>query len=505
MTCPRCTVAELAPLTGICELCGYSGEASVAVDRADPTAELARRQLAHEFTFGDVLGRGAHSTIVRVKENGSGRSVILKVMIRRPDEPDAEESFRGTLTAFSGFDHPHLMPVVRFGSTDSLFWFASPDVEGTSLRTLLQRKVPMDLRMCRRITTQLVSALDFLHRRGVVHGAIKADNVLLDKDGWVRLCDPLFVRARPRRLSRGLTAPGPRRTEPKTIAPRLPWVAPEEYARGERTPASDQFALAALVFECLAGHPPASETEDLTSLRPDIPPHVSHALARALAPDPLRRFVSCTDLLGSVEEGAGWRPESRSSGRVTEEIVAIKGWKPPPDPNRGLTIAKRLAVVLVIGGALAVATPSVVRVLRPPVPVPTARPITPAVVSPSVTTVPPSSPPPRASEPSAAEAPRRESPTPSRPATTRRPTRPAPAPAPVLANARVFINSTPWGQVFLDGELLGNTPRANVEVAPGNHVFRIVRTGYTPYERTLRVQPGDTLRLTDIVLEPIRP
>ncbi len=501
MTCPRCSVAELSPLTGICELCGYSGDTSVAVDRLDPTAELARRQLAHEFTFGDTLGRGAHSTVFRVTEKSSGRSVILKVLARRPDQPEAEESFRGTLAAFTTFDHPHLVPVVRFGSTDSLFWYASADVGSTSLRALLQGKDPMDLRMCRRITTQIVSALDFLHRRGVVHGALKADNVLVDKDGWVRLCDPLFIRARPRRVSGAIAVHTPRRSAPTPVAPRVPWVAPEEHARGERTPASDQFALAALVFECLAGHPPTSASEELAFLVPGIPPQVSRAVARGLAEDPLRRFVSCTDFLAALEDGAGWRPEARSSGRVTEEVVLIKGWEPPPDPRRGLKIAGRLAIVLVIGGALAVNADGITRLFRPPPPVRSPRPVTPIPPPASQATLPPTVQPPATPESrSPARTPTR---TPAR-TPTRAPSRSTPAPAPVV-NTRLFINSTPWGQVFLDGELLGNTPRANLELTPGTHTIRIARAGYQPYERTLRAQAGDTLRLTDIVLEPIRP
>jgi len=57
----------------------------------------------------------------------------------------------------------------------------------------------------------------------------------------------------------------------------------------------------------------------------------------------------------------------------------------------------------------------------------------------------------------------------------------------------------------VDDELIGNTPRAAVPVAPGAHRLRVVRDGFQPYELAIRVTPGQELRLTDIVLQEIKP
>ena len=70
---------------------------------------------------------------------------------------------------------------------------------------------------------------------------------------------------------------------------------------------------------------------------------------------------------------------------------------------------------------------------------------------------------------------------------------------------RLFINSSPWGQVYVDGELIGNTPRADVPVAPGAHRLRVVRDGFRPYELAIQVAAGQELRITDIVLQEIKP
>jgi hypothetical protein len=71
--------------------------------------------------------------------------------------------------------------------------------------------------------------------------------------------------------------------------------------------------------------------------------------------------------------------------------------------------------------------------------------------------------------------------------------------------ATLFVNASPWGAVYVDGRPVGNTPRPSLAVPAGVHVLRVVRDGYTPFEREIRLTPGQVLRITDIVLEPIRP
>ena len=66
----------------------------------------------------------------------------------------------------------------------------------------------------------------------------------------------------------------------------------------------------------------------------------------------------------------------------------------------------------------------------------------------------------------------------------------------------LFLNSSPWGTVTLDGQPIGNTPKANLTVSAGTHTIRVTRDGFEPVERTVRVGPGETVRVTDIVLTP---
>ncbi len=570
MTCPRCSVSEISPLTGKCDLCGFTPAASVVVESVDAVAELARRQIEHEFEFRGLVGRRDGTTVQRVVEKSSGRSLILKVIVRRNADRDAEEWFRLTMTALAGFDHPNLTRVLRYGSTDSIFWFATEDHGAISLAERLLENGPMDLRATRRLLTQVAGALDYLHRRALVHGALNASNVLVDQDGWVRLVDVSLTRPAPP------SVPLPGSVSP----PRPSWVAPEEQSRGERLPAADQFALGALAFECLTGATPGSSNDAAAHLRADVPPRLVLAIERALNEDPTRRFPSCSDFLWALEEDVAPRapltptmqvavpapiarptpPKSsapvarstpiglsvpknarntppasaavkaRASARLTQEVVMIRDWESAPDPRRTLirSLQIGLAVIAVVG--LLVAMPTIRSIFRPaPTRVPSVRTspassdITGGAASMATNTPSagdsrndPRSPAASGSrtEPRVApsrvpsRAPQAATTTPTNtPATVPRGSADAPtaAASSATSGAKLFINSTPWGQVFIDGAVVGNTPRANVDLTAGSHVIRVVRPGYVIWERTVRVSAGETLRITDIVMEPTPP
>ena len=542
MTCPRCAVSALSPDTGTCEVCGYRLDASVAVERQDVLADLVARQLAHEFDISESAGRREGSVVLRAVEKNGGRKVIIKARQRRADDPDSETRFRATMESHAQLDHPHLIPVLRFGVTDSLLWLAMPDFGGQSLRAELKEKSRLDARTARRIATQLVSALEYLHRRGIVHGAVKPENVLLDAQGWARLVDPAFGRRNPlRRRHSG--------SQPVIVedAPRESWVAPEEHAGGERTPATDQFALGALLFECVAGEPPLEPGEQVSRFRPEVPVAMSNALARALDAQPMRRFPTCTDFLSALESNTPTPlAENRPSGRMSTDALLIHDWEPPEAAAKPKKNPIAIGAVVIALLAIAAVTPTLVtkfQAARAPQSV-VAAPLLRTVPSAPITTPSPSAQ--RVTGDIGAPAPAEPAPRPAAPRTTSStsstsPTRPprssassaAAAPtrtptderAPVAPSSiprattsaqaatadaaagtgKLAVNANPWGQVFVDDRLIGNTPRANIELPAGTHTLRVSRQGFESVTRSVTIKAGETLRITDIVLTPVAP
>ncbi len=521
MICPRCSVAEISPLTNRCELCGFAPDGTGVAVEAPVTSgvdEPAHRELGHLFTFDAILGVTEHTATYLARTLASNQHLVLKVVRRPEDRPDLEEHFRRSAEVAAALEHPHVVPVTGSGVTDTLFWWTIEHQRAHSLRLMLSTRGPLDVRSTLRLVAQIGAALDYGHRRGIVHGALRAEAVLIDPDGWVHVCEALVARA-----CEAPVIPGPPGARP-------PHVAPEDWLEGMQTPAADQWALAVLVHECLTGMVPAEATEvplapvaPLDSTRPDIPVHIAQALRRSLSPRPADRFPSVLDFLAALETpGRMTLPDARPTGRASSQILTIPDWEPPPRAAIPLrTVAVAVAVVAVIVAAVAW-VPDLFRRRtplyddappRPPARVTTSpadtagaaagspderpagqerRPRPQGIPRPDVTARPTDLSPPA----------RRPSPAPTAPARTQAAAEPAPPPA---ETGRLSVNATPWGQLYLDGQLVGNTPRVNLTVTAGTHTIRVVREGFEPVERTVTVGAGQSVRVTDIVLVERQP
>jgi len=526
--CPNCSAGEISPLTHRCELCGFVPEGIVAVEapRTEAIDDLARQELAEQFRLDTFLGRGVTTAVYLARAQGSDRQIVVKVLPRPVEgRADADDKFRRAVEAVAALEHPHIVPVFEHGWTEHLYWYSMDHVQGRSLRNFLLQRGPLDLKACLRVTAQVASALDHAHRRGVVHGALKPENVLIDAEGWVHLCDLLVTRAleQPPRAApppppASESAAAPPASSRHTEEDRPPYSAPE----GLWTPSADQYALAVMVTECLTGAPlgepgrGAQAARMATSLS-GVPPHVRHAVERALSPKPMDRFGSVLDFVAALETYSAAVLEARPSGRSSSVVLRQTDWKPPGRPVRWRLIVGGAFAVAVVATVVVWQRPAVLRafhqVLAPAQPAPVAplvtdsggqlrqRPGSTGVASPSRT-------PPGSTQARLTSAPPEGAPRPRAEALRQRaqPSPPAPsgrasaAPPAAAEPGRLFVNANPWGQLYVDGQLVGNTPKANLTLSAGPHTIRVLREGYAPFERTIQVEAGQTVRLTDITL-----
>jgi len=529
MICPRCSVAEISPLTNRCELCGYApdgGGIAIEASIAEGVDEPAHREMGHLFHFDAILGVSAHSAVYLARTLEASQHLILKV-VRRPAEhrPDLEDRFHRAAETAAALEHPHLLPVTGHGVTQSLYWYTMEHQRSHSLRLMLATRGPLDVRSTQRLVAQIGSALDYGHRRGVIHGSLKPENVLIDPDGWVHVCDALIARCCELPVVPGLAGARP------------PHIAPEDWTEGAQAAAADQWALGVLVHECLTGMVPAEATEvpqspaaPLDGPRPDIPIHIAQAVRRALSPKPADRFPSVLDFIAVLESpGRMTLPDARPTGRASSQILTIPDWQPPPRERISARTVLILAAVVGMAAAAWNWGPGLVNRYRHPLyddgaPRPAARqPAAPAAATADSTAAAPGAPAPSAragrtdrgtQTPVAARPP---APSPTRPPAARRTTaaqapsrvvpRPTPPPAPVAAaeTGRLSVNATPWGQLYVDGQLVGNTPKINLTVNAGTHTIRVARDGFDPVERSVTVGAGQSVRVTDIVLTEHQP
>jgi hypothetical protein len=460
----------------------------------DPVDGAARDDLRGLFELETVHRRGPASLVCVARDLEYNQTVALKVIPRAAAAgTEPEEAFHHAAALVAALDHPHVVPLYSVGATDRLFWCSMEFVEGRSLAEELRSSGPMEPAACLRLAEQVAGALDAAHRLGVVHAGLTPANVLIDGAGDAHVTD-FWI---PWVLERVGALPGDGGT-----ARRDKYRAPEQISEGRCGPAADQYALAALMQACLVKTPAP------------VPPDMARAIERALNPMPEARFASVQDFVVALGTHGARLPSSVAPGLLAldradddddDDDSVLENYAPPRSRWRWvgagvLTLAALGAVVapwLLSSGSArdptfdpaiyarsaadSIAVPETTRARLDSVAFGRRAPVVKALAP-------------------TAEAARRGS--------VARPALPRPRAtglSSLAPPARLFINATPWGEVYIDDRLIGNTPRAAVPVAPGAHRLRVVRDGFQPYELAIRVTPGQELRLTDIVLQEIKP
>lgn len=466
----------------------------------DPDAAV-QRELGHLFADLKPLYHGRLASVYLARDLKSRATVALKTILRfRFLAPGNASRFRRQTVAAARLDHPHIVSVHRHGVSPSFLWYSMAYCPGGPLSTVQ----PMAIIECISALQQIASALEYAHRSGTVHADLRPFNVLLDDSGGVRVSDFGILRS-----LGGVSALDTQECAPGA----LDYIAPEQLVKdGVTGPAADQYALGVLAYEYLAGRPAFGATSaedlaarrsagppaDLKELRPDVPPRLAAAVRRALSEAPADRFMSVAEFAAALTSRPAplvlWPEQGTTTDDdLTDDEDPPDDTAPAPVPRpRGklwrITGVVAALLVLAAGGlwfAFSTAAPSRTEsAVVHPVPPPVTRPEPRALDGERV--------PPASVEPSAAP--------PQATPATRQPL-PAAPPAPRAPPALVVVSSVPWAELYVDGRLVGNTPVVGLRLKAGRHRLRLQRAGFRPYEEVVNLAPGQSLKLTGIVLQ----
>src|SRR5262245_27798175 len=243
-----------------------------------------------------VLGRGGMGIVYLAEDLRLKRKVALKLL---SPELAEDERFRERLLAESelaaSLDHPNIVPIYQAGEVDGQIFVSMRYVEGEDLKRALSNG-PLSPEYALAIVSQVASALDAAHARGLVHRDVKPSNVLLAPAAGHEGADHVYLAdfGLTQRLVQQELA-----TDQGPLMGTIDYVAPEQI-RGEAVDGrADVYSLGCLLFECRAGAPPFRHRSDvallfahmreeppsLTALRPVLPGEITSVVATALATD----------------------------------------------------------------------------------------------------------------------------------------------------------------------------------------------------------------------------
>jgi serine/threonine protein kinase len=280
------------------------------------------RLLSNRYELGDTLGYGGMSEVHHGHDARLGREVAIKIL--RADlarDPQFQERFRREAQNAAALNHPAIVAVYDTGETQTEFgqlpYIVMEFVEGRTLRDIVKTEGPMSQKRAMEVMADVCAALDFSHRHGIVHRDVKPANVMITKNGAVKVMDFGIARA----IHDGQAA----MTQTAAVIGTAQYLSPEQ-ARGEQVDArSDVYAAGCVLYELITGEPPFTGDSPVavayqhvredpnppSTVNPDVAPELDAVVLKALAKGPANRYQSSAEMRSDlVRTLSGQRPSA---------------------------------------------------------------------------------------------------------------------------------------------------------------------------------------------------
>lgn len=287
--------------------------------------------LGERYQLQDPIGRGGMATIYRGQDMRMERTVAIKVLREvYSTDPKFVTRFQREAKAASSLQHPNIVQVYDYGQSDGNYFIVMELIEGTDLRRYLRSRGVLAIDRAIIIAHDVALGLGAAHRRAIVHRDVKPQNVLVGRDGSIKLTDFGIASVYKDINAERLTTTG------MTLGT-VQYYAPEQ-AQGEIvSPAADVYALGIVMYEMLTGRTPfdgdtpvavaMQHIQDTpappTQLNPNIPPALEEIILRCLEKVPEMRFrdgsvlARALEMLGEEDSNSTIPANLPSTGLVT--------------------------------------------------------------------------------------------------------------------------------------------------------------------------------------------
>jgi serine/threonine-protein kinase len=277
------------------------------------------------------LGAGGMADVYLAEDQELGRRVAIKILNdRHANDDQFIERFRREAKNAAALNHPNIVSIYDRGEAEDTYYIAMEYLDGRTLKELVVGRGPAPVNVAVEYARQILSALRFAHRHGIVHRDIKPHNVLVDREGRVKVTDFGIARAGTSQM-----------TEAGSIVGTAQYLSPEQARGTEVDQRSDLYSLGIVLYELLTGQTPFDGDTPVeiamkhlsaiprppSQIRRDVPRELDMVVLRALAKDPADRYQSADEMEADLERVLRGAPVAAATSDSATQIMRV----PPSD------------------------------------------------------------------------------------------------------------------------------------------------------------------------------
>src|SRR6059058_2924637 len=293
------------------------------------TDPLLNKEFDRRYVIRRKLGSGGMADVYLAEDQELGRRVALKLLDERhASDEQFVERFRREAQSAAGLNHPNIVSIFDRGRAEGTYYIAMEYLDGRTLKELLVRNGPTPIPIAIDYARQILGALSFAHKNGIVHRDIKPHNVVVGPDGRLKVTDFGIARSGASQM-----------TEVGSIIGTAQYLSPEQARGSPVDQTSDLYSVGVVLYELLTGQVPFTGETPLeiamkhlsevpkppSELRPEVPHDLDLVVLRALAKDPADRYPTAEQMDADLERVLKGMPVGSETAEAATAVLSGSG------------------------------------------------------------------------------------------------------------------------------------------------------------------------------------